>query len=279
MGKGLEAFALTFAEAEAFRFVGGELHASHLTGVSFTATAVVAHGLVGGTFSVLQGGSFGSGFLAAGVSELATPYILKSTQGSLGLGAIETAIIGGTASALGGGKFGNGAITGAFGYLFNAALHQKDHVSCTGDPGCDENLTRHLTANEAAAGQQEYSAYGRGLDTSSVTVAFDWIFGDYAITPGNTIHFPSEYSDCADFITCGGENVSGWFIHELGHVWQFQNGISPVLGRVFSFDFLNSGSYLDKQEYKSIITPSSLDTEQQADWHRWHFMCENYPKC
>ncbi|MRR08306.1 MAG: hypothetical protein EG828_15560 [Deltaproteobacteria bacterium] len=33
-----------------------------------------------------------------------------------------TSVVGGTASVLGGGKFANGAVTGAFGYLFNAAM-------------------------------------------------------------------------------------------------------------------------------------------------------------
>jgi RHS repeat-associated protein len=64
VAKGLEAFVLTYAEAEAFKGAGG-----------LTAKASIAHGLVGGTFSAIEGQGFGSGFLAAGLGQLATPYV------------------------------------------------------------------------------------------------------------------------------------------------------------------------------------------------------------
>lgn len=81
------------------------------------------HGAVGGMFSVAQGGKFGSGFLAAGISDLG------GSGDSQELDAIELskhAIVGGLGSMLGGGKFGNGAVTGAFGYL----LIWRRHTYC-----------------------------------------------------------------------------------------------------------------------------------------------------
>lgn len=84
------------------------------------AAVFVSHGLVGGTFSAIQGGGFGSGFLSAGVAELAAPYVNHSNAVA---GTLKEAVIGGTTSVIGGGKFENGVITGAFGYLFNQVAH------------------------------------------------------------------------------------------------------------------------------------------------------------
>jgi RHS repeat-associated protein len=123
VGKAVEAFVLNYAESEAFKEVGDIKTDLHLSGIAATATSFVLHGAVGGTFSVLQGGQFGSGFLSAGISDLASPYIMENSKGNVALGAAESAVVGGTTSVIGGGSFGNGAITGAFGYLFNDAAH------------------------------------------------------------------------------------------------------------------------------------------------------------
>ncbi len=85
---------------------------------------VAGHALVGGTFSVIGGGKFGSGALAGGFSAAVTPYIPDNI--GTGGGLATSSIVGGTASVLGGGKFGNGALTGAFGYLFNRLAHGVD---------------------------------------------------------------------------------------------------------------------------------------------------------
>lgn len=86
---------------------------------------VLAHGVAGGIMSELQGGDFGSGFLAGsftqavswkgGFDRLGDP---RTWEGRL-KNAIAAAVVGGTASVIGGGKFANGALTGAFSRLFN----------------------------------------------------------------------------------------------------------------------------------------------------------------
>jgi hypothetical protein len=95
---------------------------------------------VGGTFSALEGGKFGSGFLSAGVSDLASPYIMENSKGDVALGTAESAVLGGTTSVIGGGKFGNGAVTGAFGYLFNQVYHKgmTNAQECKGDLACEK---------------------------------------------------------------------------------------------------------------------------------------------
>jgi RHS repeat-associated protein len=82
----------------------------------------VAFGLTGGVSSVAQGGNFQSGFLAAGFSALAQPYIDVVANDNVFVGAAASAVVGGTASVLGGGKFVNGAVTGAFSYAAGRAI-------------------------------------------------------------------------------------------------------------------------------------------------------------
>ena len=87
---------------------------------------VVAHGLVGGTMSVAQGGKFGHGFVSAGASAGAGPWI--DGMDSIGKGGrvAVAALVGGTVSAVTGGKFANGAVTAAFSRAFNDAQHEHE---------------------------------------------------------------------------------------------------------------------------------------------------------
>lgn len=73
-------------------------------------------GTVGGMMSVMQGGKFGSGFLAAGFTATISPGLEKI--GDIAARTAVAAIAGGVASVIGGCKFENGAITGAFQALF-----------------------------------------------------------------------------------------------------------------------------------------------------------------
>ncbi|HEV2362738.1 MAG TPA: RHS repeat-associated core domain-containing protein, partial [Caulobacteraceae bacterium] len=123
----LKGALLGSAEALAFYGVGGELRAARFTGkTEFYATRFVAHGLVGGLFTVAEGGNFGSGFLAGGVGSLAPAPTTgqELTFDVLAEGTAESAVLGGIGSVLGGGKFESGAVTGAFGYLFNEIAHR-----------------------------------------------------------------------------------------------------------------------------------------------------------
>ncbi len=97
---------------------------------SFAQNAGIAEGSIGkvalsgaggGVSSVIRGGNFQSGFLAAGFSEFAGPHIEDMKLGPVGSG-VARSMAGGTASKLGGGKFENGAITSSFQYLYNACL-------------------------------------------------------------------------------------------------------------------------------------------------------------
>jgi Possible hemagglutinin (DUF637) len=84
---------------------------------------VVAHAAVGCASAMASGGKCGPSALAGGVTSAAGPLI--NGKGIFSL--VANSALGGGTAVLGGGKFENGAITGAFGYLFNA---------CGGPHGC-----------------------------------------------------------------------------------------------------------------------------------------------
>lgn len=89
----------------------------------------VAHGVVGGAFAEIRGGSFRSGFLAAGFSAAAAPL----APSNIWAGAAFSAAVGGAGSILGGGKFADGAVTGAFTYLFNEIALRKNLADALGE--------------------------------------------------------------------------------------------------------------------------------------------------
>jgi hypothetical protein len=99
--------------------VSGALGAANITN---DVARVAAYGMTGGVTSVASGGSFQSGFLAAGFSALAGPAIDKLADGNIALGTAASGVVGGIGSVLGGGKFENGAITGAFAYVAGKAF-------------------------------------------------------------------------------------------------------------------------------------------------------------
>ena len=92
-----------------------------------TMARVAAHAGAGGVLAELQGGSFGSAFLCAGLTKWASPAVSSigmgdggaPSFGDLAAQTVVAAAVGGTASAITGNGFGSGAQTAAFQYLFN----------------------------------------------------------------------------------------------------------------------------------------------------------------
>lgn len=143
---------------------------------------VLAHGAAGGATNRLRGGSFREGFLSAGFSQLASPYI--ETFKDVYTRVAAAATIGGAASALGGGKFENGAVTAAFARLFNEEMHRKEPYSRKETVTLDTNMVLHhsevsgdfwgkmtdFVGNAVGlvrpgAAWSEYDAYYRRIDT------------------------------------------------------------------------------------------------------------------
>ncbi len=115
----LKAGLFTYVSAQAFSAVGHYFQAIEATG-GFTHLG--AHALTGGVLAELQGGQFGNGFLAAGLSKSVIgrfSYRDVSAPAVIGRTTIA-AVVGGTVSRITGGKFANGALTAAMAQLFNA---------------------------------------------------------------------------------------------------------------------------------------------------------------
>jgi RHS repeat-associated protein len=141
--------------------------------------------------------------------------------------------------------------------------------SSTGDSN-----PRPATKNESDAASEEFP----DIDTAQIRIAYGPIMGGF--TPGNTIYFPNYLRGCKDFTTCDSGTHIAWFMHEVTHVWQHQNGTSPFLGHIFSVDVVSFGNYLDLGGYLRTFQPNPinvipLNTEEQADWHMYNYLCRN----
>jgi hypothetical protein len=238
---------------------GGILQVRPTTGIfniGYTPSAFIAHGLIGGLTAAIGGGKFGAGFLAAAIATFAPQPVAGESWEQEFEGTTESAVLGGVGSVIGGGKFSNGATTAAFAYLFNALAHAKAAI------------LRPLTDNEQAAASLQFP----GINVDVIRITFDGLFGS-AYTPDNTIHFPSNFSFCSDFTSCDDGRWTGWFIHEVTHVWQWQQGMDPVLGHIFSMHAFVNDNYLPFSQYNSSADWWAYDTEQQADWNKWNFLC------
>ncbi|MDR3564806.1 MAG: hypothetical protein P4N59_25705, partial [Negativicutes bacterium] len=134
------------------------------------------HALVGCGSSVASGGSCGSGALSGGVGAALSPItqsMFPNARTDFGQrigGTIIEATAGGLASVAGGGKFANGAVTGAFGYLFNATLHVGGSVEIP------------------------------GFAANAITSAYQWLTGDGSFVMGNGISVGAvvQYTGAAD---------------------------------------------------------------------------------
>lgn len=119
--------------AAAFQFIGdtftgmsnpGGADTVEFAGLHLTekqvAGYILSHAVAGGVMSVLQGGKFGHGFVAAGLGLTAGGLTQDLSVPWRFLAAV---VAGGTASEITGGKFSNGAMTAAFAFLNNELKH------------------------------------------------------------------------------------------------------------------------------------------------------------
>ena len=117
-----------FGGISAAAFYGIGEHFTALTGLPEGGLGhILTHGLTGGILAELQGGQFGHGFLAAGLSKAVMgrfSYEDGSAPAVIGRTSMA-AIVGGTISRITGGKFANGALTAAMAQLFNNELSNK----------------------------------------------------------------------------------------------------------------------------------------------------------
>jgi hypothetical protein len=91
---------------------------------------IIAHGVLGGMTSAMQGGNFFEGMIGAaaaqGLAPLIDTHLDFSGAGGSFVRIMAAAVIGGTASVIAGGKFENGATSAAFAWMFNDELAKRD---------------------------------------------------------------------------------------------------------------------------------------------------------
>ncbi len=268
IGRALEGGAIAGAEVLAFAAVGRATGIDGGEGGNLKledhplefAENVGGHAIVGGTFSVIQGGKFGSGALAAGFSAGLTPYLGDlgagdmNSAGGLAKGLAVSAVAGGTASVLGGGKFANGAETGAFGYLFNACVD-----------GC-----RLKALGDAALMTADW-VLGRGASDRSFgsgSVQVD----DMNDAPGVNAARDRFYAKNADAIATGGalQPVQNW--RASFGIWDILKTISPTQQFVGSYrvDIYPSGSNM-QFTLTNNSSFKSLSYGQAPAWERSSF--------
>lgn len=102
----------------AVAFLGAGKLATSVQANTFGRAAL--HGLAGGVLSSVQGGSFGHGFVQAGLSKAASAY--GPSFGNDYADGVLAAIEGGTISELTGGKFINGVQTAAMQFAYNSLV-------------------------------------------------------------------------------------------------------------------------------------------------------------
>ena len=181
----------------------------------------------------------------------------------------------GTTAAIFGGGYTTGLMSAALAMRARgtAASHQNvatNHQSS----GSARGQGRVLTQGESDAAHSELP----DLKTDPVRIKYD-LHGNAAYTPNNTMHFPSSMAYCQDFSSCNHGDEVGWFIHEITHVWQYQHGVNPFWGHIFSRDLFKFGNYLPLNKYLKTASPNGLPTEEQADWHMWHYECTHGLQC
>lgn len=126
-------------------------------------------------------------------------------------------------------------------------------------------MRRRLTAGEKAAAAR---LFGNSLDPDTVWIYrglpfWPWLAG--AVSPNGHIYFPrSGYRE--DFTQASLAELQ-WLMHELVHVWQWQNGFCTWLGGLI---LACRGGYFRRRAYRcpplnGIGCLSQLNMEQQAE--------------
>jgi hypothetical protein len=145
----------SYFESAAWAKTGVHVFGTKLNLAGYSAK-VLSHGVLGGGVQHLQGGRFGSGFAAAGLTE-ATSGIIdgidpSNPDVSRALRIATAGMVGGTASALTGGKFAAGFITAAFARAYNAEGHEET---------CDEVCVIERDYRELLAIEDTHDSSGR----------------------------------------------------------------------------------------------------------------------
>ena len=159
----------------ALAYVGAEYG---LSGGEFTSIEALQFGALGGITSILQGGKFGHGFVAAGLGAAA-----GSIPGLEGAGfkagftrVLVGSVVGGTISEITGGKFANGAAYGAFASIVREGV--RNHESRNERIVMGE--IKKISAEQAETIYKEAikAAESLGVDVNNIELRNSYVIAD-----------------------------------------------------------------------------------------------------
>lgn len=269
---GIKSFGISLAAMGAYNYIGHSMQwteaskGAGVLGTKYTAGAfagkVFAHAMVGGVTSVLQGGKFGHGFAAAGVTQLASGAIdgIGGEVGSKEWGTVgnrasriaAAATVGGTISAATGGKFVNGAFTGAFSRAFNDEKVNERLKEQARQRLLEKMECRAIVQDDDVLGVKQKKEYEGIDDDRDIFLRKNVkITGLYKCTDGNR-------SD----IILGSRHVSYWFesdsdLKHFGVEYGYRTGTSEK-GGVIQLD-------VDKTKANGFH-PYDSDVQEVKDW-------------
>lgn len=94
---------------------------------------------------------------------------------------------------------------------------------------------RALTQGEISLAQ---TMFGSSIDYSKAEIRQEKWAGlipvpkDRAMAPSGKIYFHPDNKDYRADFSLASQSLQALFIHEMTHVWQYQNGISPIFGAI-----------------------------------------------
>jgi len=250
---------------------------------------------IGGAVSHLQGGKFGHGFAAAGVSSLFSPSV---DAGDISTGQIiQQALIGGAVSQATGGKFANGAGSAATAFVVAVALRASSQsgqsaersqfvVAEDAEPISSESarsMFNEVTDALALAGEDVsnihfnpgygYSLNGRSRSTNDFS-EFERraygrggrsLLGEYNPANGEIIIYRNAFSSRIPIVQTALGTI-GW--EELNASAGFASGLFVVAHEI--------GHRVNRHSW------SSNQSEFQANMHglrSYREVCEGEPRC
>ena len=231
----LKAVAFSFAQIGVFSSVSGALNSIEGTyGIAGSLFHAAAHGVIGGAFSVAQGGSFAQGFVNSALGSLG-----GSLAQGLGGGKLVSTIISAAAAcggaALTGGKCAQAAVTAAFANLYNRY------------GSCDPQFGRcAITPFEGGGGGGMGGSGGAPISIGALVGA---IWGSLSDTP------PSQSNGNTDL---GNKNQTD---QEGNSKKPFALGIEPYLDRFAKEKGAETYKHYPSEPWQSVVMGKLYDPQ------------------
>ena len=162
--KGAFQAGLTYGIGEAFGTLSETASAGEK--LAYHSGKALAHGIVGGISSEMDGGKFGHGFTSAALGSGADAAGINQIENSVSR-IIANAIIQGAISEATGGKFANGAISGAFRVAFNDLSHEEGELSE------QDNRSKDYEEYLNSLSKEEQKALNKAFNSLSLSAKID----------------------------------------------------------------------------------------------------------